>query len=168
MTNQLAQIKLFFQDNLIIKNDNNDLRDSLNIEDAEILFNIGLPNSTELDFKFTKETNYLNNNELILDDSENGKIIYNITNHHVYLFFPSNKKKIILNVGLFQFLFSIYYYELFLNNWKNDKKNRAHYFDDFEQKMNILNNHFQSLDYYWEAIINELSPICMQTPHKKN
>lgn len=159
MKNKLEQIKLFFKDNLIIKNDNNDLRDSLNIEDAEILFNIGLPNSTELDFKFTKEIKYLNNNELILDDSENGKIIYNITNKQVYLFFPSDKKKMILNDGLFQFLFSIYYYELFLNNWKNDKTNRAHYFNDFEKKMNILNHNYESLDYYWEAIIEELSPI---------
>lgn len=92
MANQLAQIKLFFNDNLIIKNDHKDLRDSLNIEEAQILFNIGLPNFTQWDFKFTKEINYLNNNELILDDSENGKIIYNITHHHVYLFFPSNKK----------------------------------------------------------------------------
>ena len=159
MKNKLEQIKLFFRDNLIIKNYNNDLRDSLNIEDAEILFNIGLPNSTELDFKFTKEIKYLNNNELILDDSENGKIIYNITNKQVYLLFPSDKKKMILNDGLFQFLFSIYYYELFLNNWKNDKTNRAHYFNDFEKKMNILNHNYESLDYYWEAIIEELSPI---------
>ncbi len=159
MKNKLEQIKLFFKDNLIIKNYNNDLRDSLNIEDAEILFNIGLPNSTELDFKFTKEIKYLNNNELILDDSENGKIIYNITNKQVYLLFPSDKKKMILNDGLFQFLFSIYYYELFLNNWKNDKTNRAHYFNDFEKKMNILNHNYESLDYYWEAIIEELSPI---------
>lgn len=134
MKNKLERIKLFFRDNLIIKNYNNDLRDSLNIEDANILFNIGLPNSTELDFKFTKEIKYLNNNELILDDSENGKIIYNITNKQVYLLFPSDKKKMILNDGLFQFLFSIYYYELFLNNWKNDKTNRAHYFNDFEKK----------------------------------
>ena len=159
MKNKLEQIKLFFKDNLIIKNYNNDLRDSLNIEDAEILFNIGLPNSTELDFKFTKEINYLNNEELILDDSESRKIIYSITTKQVYLFFPSNKKKTILNVGLFQFLFSIYYYEFFLNNWKNDKENRSHYFNDFEQKMNKLNNNYQSLDYYWEAIIEELSPI---------
>ncbi|MBX4132134.1 MULTISPECIES: hypothetical protein [Orbaceae] len=159
MKNKLEQIKLFFKDNLIIKNDNNELRDSLNIEDAEILFNIGLPNSTELDFKFTKEINYLNNKELILDDSESRKIIYSITTKQVYLFFPSNKKKTILNVGLFQFLFSIYYYEFFLNNWKNDKENRSHYFNDFEQKMNKLNNNYQSLDYYWEAIIEELSPI---------
>lgn len=159
MKNKLEQIKLFFRDNLIIKNYNNDLRDSLNIEDANILFNIGLPNSTELDFKFIKEIKYLNNNELILDDSENGKIIYNITNKQVYLLFPSDKKKIILNVGLFQFLFSIYYYELFLNNWKNDKTNRAHYFNDFEKKMNILNHNYERLDYYWEAIIEELSPI---------
>ena len=159
MKNKLEQIKLFFKDNLIIKNYNNDLRDSLNIEDAEILFNIGLPNSTELDFKFTKEINYLNNKELILDDSESRKIIYSITTKQVYLFFPSNKKKTILNVGLFQFLFSIYYYEFFLNNWKNDKENRSHYFNDFEQKMNKLNNNYQSLDYYWEAIIEELSPI---------
>ena len=159
MKNKLEQIKLFFKDNLIIKYYNNDLRDSLNIEDAEILFNIGLPNSTELDFKFTKEIKYLNNNELILDDSENGKIIYNITNKQVYLLFPSDKKKMILNDGLFQFLFSIYYYELFLNNWKNDKTNRAHYFNDFEKKMNILNHNYESLDYYWEAIIEELSPI---------
>lgn len=159
MKNKLEQIKLFFKDNLIIKNDNNELRDSLNIEDAEILFNIGLPNSTELDFKFTKEINYLNNKELILDDSESRKIIYSITTKQVYLFFPSNKKKTILNVGLFQFLFSIYYYEFFLNNWKNDKENRSHYFNDFEQKMNKLNNNYQSLDYYWEAIIVELSPI---------
>lgn len=159
MKNKLEQIKFFFKDNLIIKYYNNDLRDSLNIEDAEILFNIGLPNSTELDFKFTREIKYLNNNELILDDSENGKIIYNITNKQVYLFFPSDKKKMILNDGLFQFLFSIYYYELFLNNWKNDKTNRAHYFNDFEKKMNILNNNYESLDYYWEAIIEELSPI---------
>lgn len=159
MKNKLEQIKLFFRDNLIIKNYNNDLRDSLNIEDANILFNIGLPNSTELDFNFTKEIKYLNNNELILDDSENGKIIYNITNKQVYLFYPSDKKKMILNVGLFQFLFSIYYYELFLNNWKNDKTNRAHYFNDFEKKMNILNHNYESLDYYWEAIIEELSPI---------
>ncbi len=65
----------------------------------------------------------------------------------------------ILNDGLFQFLFSIYYYELFLNNWKNDKTNRAHYFNDFEKKMNILNHNYESLDYYWEAIIEELSPI---------
>ena len=159
MKNKLEQIKLFFKDNLIIKYYNNDLRDSLNIEDAEILFNIGLPNSTELDFKFTKEINYLNNKELILDDSESRKIIYSITTKQVYLFFPSNKKKTILNVGLFQFLFSIYYYEFFLNNWKNDKENRSHYFNDFEQKMNKLNNNYQSLDYYWEAIIEELSPI---------
>ncbi|QYN42998.1 hypothetical protein [Gilliamella sp. ESL0443] len=159
MKNKLEQIKLFFKDNLIIKNDNNKLRDSLNIEDAEILFNIGLPNSTELDFKFSKEINYLNNKELILDDSESRKIIYSITTKQVYLFFPSNKKKTILNVGLFQFLFSIYYYEFFLNNWKNDKENRSHYFNDFEQKMNKLNNNYQSLDYYWEAIIEELSPI---------
>lgn len=159
MKNKLEQIKLFFKDNLIIKYYNNDLRDSLNIEDAEILFNIGLPNSTELDFKFTKEIKYLNNNELILDDSENGKIIYNITNKQVYLFFPSDKKKMILNDGLFQFLFSIYYYELFLNNWKKDKTNRAHYYNDFEKKMNILNHNYESLDYYWEAIIEELSPI---------
>ena len=159
MKNKLEQIKLFFKDNLIIKNDNNELSDSLNIEDAEILFNIGLPNSTELDFKFTKEINYLNNKELILDDSESRKIIYSITTKQVYLFFPSNKKKTILNVGLFQFLFSIYYYEFFLNNWKNDKENRSHYFNDFEQKMNKLNNNYQSLDYYWEAIIEELSPI---------
>lgn len=159
MKNKLEQIKLFFRDNLIIKNYNNDLRDSLNIEDANILFNIGLPNSTELDFKFTKEIKYLNINELILDDSENGKIIYNITNKQVYLLFPSDKKKMILNDGLFQFLFSIYYYELFLNNWKNDKTNRAHYFNDFEKKMNILNHNYESLDYYWEAIIEELSPI---------
>ena len=159
MKNKLEQIKLFFKDNLIIKNDNNKLRDSLNIEDAEILFNIGLPNSTELDFKFSKEINYLNNKELILDDSESRKIIYSITTKQVYLFFPSNKKKTILNVGLFQFLFSIYYYEFFLNNWKNDKENKSHYFNDFEQKMNKLNNNYQSLDYYWEAIIEELSPI---------
>ncbi len=59
MKNKLEQIKLFFKDNLIIKYYNNDLRDSLNIEDAEILFNIGLPNSTELDFKFTKKLNIL-------------------------------------------------------------------------------------------------------------
>lgn len=91
MKNKLEQIKLFFKDNLIIKNDNNELRDSLNIEDAEILFNIGLPNSTELDFKFTKEINYLNNKELILDDSESRKIIYSITTKQVYLFIFSFK-----------------------------------------------------------------------------
>lgn len=47
MNNKLAQIKLFFNDNLIIKNDHKDLRDSLNIEEAQILFNNGLPNFTQ-------------------------------------------------------------------------------------------------------------------------
>ena len=50
---------------------------------------------------------------------------------------------------------TIHYEELFLNKYKNDDNDRASYFNDFK-KMNRLNNNYESLDYYWEVIIEEL------------
>lgn len=159
MDKELEQIKLFYSDNLVTKRINNDVNTRLDKDDAEVLFNIGLPNSKALDFNFTKEIKYFqyNENELVLDDSEDGKIIYNLSNETIYLYFPSNNKRIILNIGLFQFLYSIYYYDLFLQNWESDKKNRTSYFNEFKDKMKLLNNNYSNLDYYWEAIIEEFS-----------